>query len=151
LLASIVSLLLAVTAPPVRVTRAGALLAEVTLRTNPPAKPPASVKDRERVNFAMLGEGTIVGSIVLYQPWTDYRGVAMPPGSYQLRYRIQPRLKDHAGTTRFRDFLLLEPSRLGRHPYVMALVPAGTPGAVAVTIDGVKAALVIEGMGNIAP
>jgi hypothetical protein len=151
LLAFIVSLLLAVAEPPVRVTRAGALLAEVSLRAHPPAKPPAPVKDRERVNFALLGEGTIVGSVVLHAPWSDYRGRAVPAGTYQLRYRIQPRLKDHAGTTLYRDFLLLEPSRPGRHPYVMALMPAGTPGAVAVSVDGIRAALVFEGMGNIAP
>ena len=121
------------------------------MRAHPPAKPPATVSDGERVNFAALGEGTTVGTVTFHQPWTDYRGRAVPPGTYLLRYRVQPRQKDHAGTSAFRDFLLLEPSPAGQHPFVMALVPGGTTGAVDVIVDGMGAGLIFEGLGNIAP
>ena len=113
---------------------------------------PVVAKSEERVNFAALGDGNVVGRLKLTKAWRDFRGREVPPGEYVLRYRIQPKLKDHAGTSEFRDFLVLEPSPDG-HPFVMALVPPKTRGFEIVETDvaGLRVGVVIEGTGNLDP
>jgi hypothetical protein len=126
------------------------------------AKRPHAVPcpDSDRVNFCSIGVGSAVGVVRFLAPWRDYRGREVPPGTYRLRYAIQPRLKDHIGTTVFRDFLLIEP-RPGAHghPFVMAMVPAGSTSGpprlaestIEVDIAGVRAGLAFEGTGNLEP
>jgi hypothetical protein len=101
-----------------------------------------------RTNFSGLGDGKIVGVVRLHKVWRDYRDRDVPAGTYLLRYRIQPILKDHAGTSEWRDFLTLEPSDPKEHPFVMALVPAEV-SEVCATVAGVRVGIVIEGTGNI--
>lgn len=101
-----------------------------------------------RANFAGLGDGSIVGIVRLRKVWRDYRDREVPAGAYLLRYRIQPILKDHAGTSTWRDFFLLEPSKADQHPFVMALVPP-EESAVRATVAGVRVGIVIEGTGNL--
>ena len=138
----------------IRFSRGGKLVAEIRIRAKALERP-ARPADHERVNFAMLGEGSVVGVLRLHQSWRDYRGRSVPAGEYLLRYRVQPRLKDHAGTTRFRDFLLLEPSPPKEHPFVMAIVPPSAAAkdetVVEGGIDGVAVGFVVEGMGNLGP
>ena len=138
----------------IRFVRNGAVVAEIRVRAKR-IEHPAKIRDAERVNFAALGEGSVVGVIRLHEPWRDYRNRLVPAGEYRLRYRVQPRLKDHAGTTRYRDFLLLEPSPPKEHPYVMAIVPPSAAASdqtiVEGRIDGAAIGFVMEGMGNIGP
>jgi hypothetical protein len=114
--------------------------------------PRSPVPSAERVNFAALGDGSVVGILELRKPWRDYRDREVPPGTYVLRYAIQPRLKDHAGTSAYRDFLLLEPST-GTHPFVMALVPLPSKRTdqrvIESKIRGIRVGIVIEGTGEL--
>src|SRR5438128_9787840 len=48
--------------------------------------------DRDRVNFCALGPGTVVGVVQFVSPWRDYRDEIVKPGTYTLRYAIQPHL-----------------------------------------------------------
>jgi hypothetical protein len=115
--------------------------------------------DRVSYRFAPFAA---VGVIELAGEWSDYRGTAVPAGTYLLRYAVQPPLKDHMGVSTFRDFLILEPAKGARegHPYVMALVPP-SPGAsppaitrsagdtiVEWTLAGERVAFVLEGRGQ---
>ncbi|MFQ5768033.1 MAG: hypothetical protein ACE5ID_08630 [Acidobacteriota bacterium] len=59
------------------------------------------------VSFAAIPLSSLVGAIHLKAPWTDYRGVAVPAGTYTLRYGIQPADGNHMGVSVYRDFLIL--------------------------------------------
>jgi hypothetical protein len=55
-------------------------------------------------------EGTIVGAVRVAGQQTDIKGRRIKqPGTYVLRYGIQPANGDHLGVSPFRDFLLLVP------------------------------------------
>jgi hypothetical protein len=91
-----------------------------------------------------LASGVLLGEIALAADWSDYRGQPIARGRYELRYAVQPRLKDHAGADAIRDFALLVPRGLPastdwiaasrrisrtRHPAVLAIVPWEGSGA----------------------
>jgi hypothetical protein len=106
--------------------------------------------------FAAIGPGSLAGVLVLERPWRDYRDLEVPAGVYTLRYAVRPILKDHAGVSPYRDFLLLVPAALddGRerdadawrsasrgltsptHPAVLALVPTPPAAAARLTHEG---------------
>jgi hypothetical protein len=67
----------------------------------PPRDPPPP-----RV-LARLPAGALIGALSVARPWLDYRDQQVPPGAYTLRYAVQPLLKEHAGVSPYRDFLLL--------------------------------------------
>ena len=71
-------------------------------------------------------DGAPAGVLRVKRPLIDARGREIPPGEYELVYRVQPALKEHVDTTEFRDFLLLrrEDAKSGEHPLVLAMVPA---------------------------
>jgi hypothetical protein len=56
-----------------------------------------------------LAPSTLVGVIVFDKNTRDYRGDAIPAGTYHLRYELQPSDGDHLGTSPTPDFLLLIP------------------------------------------
>jgi hypothetical protein len=120
-----------------------------------------------------LAPGELVGAIVLQRPWRDYKGQEIGPGAYTLRYALQPPLKDHAGTSTYRDFLLLlradddqDPAPVDAseliarsrrasgsgHPAVMAIAPACAPAvadcAVVVARPAGRLALLLSGQGR---
>jgi len=66
------------------------------------------------VVYAGLEESTLVGVIVFPEPTTDYRGQAIRPGAYTLRYALHPADGNHMGIAPNRDFLLLIPADLDR-------------------------------------
>jgi hypothetical protein len=88
--------------------------------------------------------GTLVGALRVDSSWTDYRGGRVGRGTYTLRYAMQPILKEHAGVSPHREFLLLVPAASddgedgdparwvaasrgvssATHPAVLALFPA---------------------------
>lgn len=102
-----------------------------------PAK--TSVQPANRIAFPILMPGDVLGVISLPRPFSDYRNQQIQPGTYVLRYAVQPLLKDHLGVSEWRDFALLVPPDAGgsgeflpesrkvsgtSHPAVLALLPA---------------------------
>ena len=139
-----VLLAIALAAAPVQVMRDGKLAAEIRPRTTPIAMTSAP---QPRASFAAIGEGQLLGTIRFTKDWRDYRGQRVPAGTYRMVYRIQPLLKDHAGTSRYRDFAALEQDGRTGHPFVMAIVP---PDESELVIDagGVRIGLLFEGQGE---
>jgi hypothetical protein len=95
--------------------------------------------------YPSLGVGTLVGVLHFPTAGSDFRGQAIKPGYYTLRYALLPQDGNHMGVNPYRDFLLLSPVaadtqidkplqppdlyKLSRqasgtnHPAVMSLVP----------------------------
>ena len=62
--------------------------------------------------WADVDEGTLVGAVRVSADFRDIRGRIIKPGTYTLRYGIQPQDGDHLGVSPFREFLLLSPAAL---------------------------------------
>ncbi len=113
----------------------------IWLRTELPLKPKAGA-----AGYASLRPGAFVGVVTFAKPWTDFRGQELAPGTYTLRYAMQPASKDHEDTSPSPDFLMLCPAADdrdpadvpfpalkkmsgkasgGTHPAVMVLLPPG--------------------------
>lgn len=72
------------------------------------AATPASGKTEvEGALFPQLTESTLIGVISFTKPATDYRGQAVQPGLYTLRYELLPNDGNHLGVADNRDFALL--------------------------------------------
>lgn len=145
------------TGPAIEVRRGGALAARFWLIDGKGSgNGTGNCDDRDRVNFCAVGPGSVVGVVRFFSPWRDYRDQIVQPGTYTLRYAIQPHLKDHIGTTMYRDFLMIEPPA-NKHPFVMALFPSSSKGITPVLngavietrFRGVRAGLVFEGTGHL--
>jgi hypothetical protein len=100
-----------------------------------------------------LTSGEFVGLVSLPKGMTDFRGQAIPTGTYTLRYQLLPHDGNHLGVSPNPDFLLAIPAASDpdpeqnlalkklvalsakatgtNHPAVIALETAGEPGAVA--------------------
>ena len=99
-----------------------------------------------------LANGEFVGVVTFSKGASDFRGQAIPSGTYSLRYQYIPQDANHMGVSPNPDFLLAIPiasdtnpadnlpfkrlvalsakSTGTAHPAVFALVPAGTPAHV---------------------
>jgi hypothetical protein len=96
----------------------GAVWCEIwLLRKVPFAKQPP--KDPQGALYSQLAESTFVGAISFLQNVTDYRGQAIPKGSYTLRYELLPNDGNHLGVAPNRDFLLLIPAAADSDPNAM--------------------------------
>jgi hypothetical protein len=103
-----------------RVVLADGPLGEIWLVTSLPATPDT---DREHTNYsAMLGTGALVGVIWFPHGARDFRGQAIKPGAYTLRYAVMPNDGAHMGAAPQRDFLLAVP--LGSDSHTAALTMA---------------------------
>jgi hypothetical protein len=111
--------LVAFSAEPQEIRREQAIIATVWPRASAPAREGQAA---ERTFYSSISPGEILGRIQFHDVWRDYRGQEVPAGIYTFRYAVQPILKDHAGTSRWRDFAIIGEQRDG-HPWVMALVP----------------------------
>lgn len=107
--------------------------------------------------YPQLAESTLVAVITFPQAATDYRGQAIKPGAYTLRYELIPEDGDHLGVSENRDFLLMIPASAdqdpdvvikftdlvnlsrkatgSQHPAPMSLVQAGAGSAATVSQD----------------
>jgi hypothetical protein len=86
----------------------GNALCEVWLVTLPPAPP--QDKDTEHTNYSgVFATGALVGVISFPEGAKDFRGQAIKPGAYPLRYAVMPNDGAHMGAAPQRDFLLLSP------------------------------------------
>jgi hypothetical protein len=83
----------------------GTPLAEVWLRKTTPKNPAGS----SEVLYPQLAISQMVGVVRFPNGAKDFRGHAVKPGIYTLRYEIQPNDGDHLGTAPNPDFLLALP------------------------------------------
>lgn len=60
--------------------------------------------------FPELPKGGLVGVVEVLARWSDYRGDAVEPGAYTLRYLVEPADGAHMGVSVYRDFLLFVPA-----------------------------------------
>lgn len=82
----------------------------------------------EGAKWADVEEGSLVGAVRVSADFRDIRGRIIKPGSYTLRYGIQPQDGDHLGVSPFRDFLLLSPASLDKEA-----TPRGHDGTVEIS------------------
>ncbi len=134
----------------ISVTGPSGPLCEIWLRAAiPAAAQPATALG---VSYGQLVDGAIVGAIHFDAAVKDFRNQTVQPGTYVLRYALQPVDGNHQGVSDYRDFLLLTPAAadtdaanladndlyvLSRkasgagHPSVWSLVPAnGAPASL---------------------
>ena len=134
----------------ISVTGPSGPLCEIWLRAAiPAAAQPATALG---VSYGQLVDGAIVGAIHFDVAVKDFRNQTVQPGTYVLRYALQPVDGNHQGVSDYRDFLLLTPAAadtgaanladndlyvLSRkasgagHPSVWSLVPAnGAPASL---------------------
>jgi hypothetical protein len=137
--------------PGVRVTNAsGGAFVEVWPAKNVPASS-GGTGGADAV-YPSLGVGTLVGVLHFVQPGSDFRGQAIKPGYYTMRYAHLPQDGNHMGVNPYPDFVLLSPAsadtqagqtlkledliQLSRqasgtaHPAVMSLVPVKAGGSL---------------------
>jgi hypothetical protein len=72
-----------------------------------------------------VAEGALVGVVTIDKDFRDIRGRVIKPGTYTLRYGIQPANGDHLGVSPYREFLLLSPAAHDSDP-----APRGHDGTV---------------------
>lgn len=60
--------------------------------------------------WSKVAEGTLVGALRVTGAFKEIRGKAVRPGTYTLRYGLQPQNGDHLGASPFREFLLVAPA-----------------------------------------
>jgi hypothetical protein len=65
-------------------------------------------------SWSNVEEGTLVGAVRVPTDFRDLRGRIIKPGTYTLRYGIQPQDGDHLGISPFREFLLLSPAGIDK-------------------------------------
>lgn len=55
-------------------------------------------------------QGALVGVVHVSAGWSDIRGYSIRPGTYTLRFALQPQNGDHLGISPYREFLLMAPA-----------------------------------------
>ena len=112
------------------------------------AKSPKLASSGEGALYPELGNGEFVGVLHLPKGMSDFRGQAIPAGTYTLRYQLLPQDANHLGVSPNPDFLLAVPvasdakpetlypfdklvalsaKSTGAHPAVIAMEKAGEP------------------------
>src|SRR5512147_550055 len=82
----------------------GSVLCEIWMRKElPPAKAPAA----KGAGYPELSQSMIVGVISFSNGGKDFRGQAIKPGFYTMRYELLPEDGNHMGVAPSRDFVLL--------------------------------------------
>jgi hypothetical protein len=99
-----------------RVSGAQGIYCELWLRKAVPVK---AATQGLGIAYGQLSEGEFVGAIRFASAVKDFRGQAIKPGVYTLRYMLQPVDGNHQGVSPYRDFLLLASAALDSSPAVM--------------------------------
>jgi hypothetical protein len=68
------------------------------------------VLEAKGADWTSVAEGALVGAMKLSAPLKDIRGRTIKPGTYLLRYAMQPQNGDHLGVSPHREFLLATPT-----------------------------------------
>ena len=108
-----------------------------------------TAKDAPGALYPEISNSELVGVVSLPKGMSDFRGQAIPAGSYTLRYQLLPQDANHLGLSPNPDFLLAIPiasdtkpdavysfdklvalsaKTTGAHPAVIAMEKAGEPG-----------------------
>lgn len=117
----------------------------------------ASSNSSPDVMYGNLAVGTLVGALHFPKAGSDFRGQAIKPGYYTLRYALNPQDGNHMGVNPTRDFALLSPAaqdtqvdnvlsfadlvKLSKqasgtnHPAILEMDPAGSGAAASVIQD----------------
>ncbi len=72
--------------------------------------------DMKGKDWSAVAEGTLVGAMKVSAPFRDIRGRTMKPGTFLLRYALQPQNGDHLGVSPYREFLLATPATEDKSP-----------------------------------
>ncbi|HLY63742.1 MAG TPA: hypothetical protein VKV95_23625 [Terriglobia bacterium] len=135
------------------VDSSGATVCEIWLGNSVPLA--ASANSSPDVMYGSLAVSTLVGAIHFPNKAADFRGQAIKPGFYTLRYGQTPQDGNHMGVNPTRDFLVMSPvgqdtnlsatyslqdlvkmSKLAsgtNHPAILEMDPAGSGAAASVT------------------
>ena len=84
----------------------GSAVCEVWLRKAVPARAKTEVAGAV---YTAIQDSAVIGVISYPKGGTDFRGQAIKPGAYVLRYALHPADGNHMGISPIRDFLLLVP------------------------------------------
>jgi hypothetical protein len=111
--------------------------------------PKLAAKDSPGALYPEFSNGQFIGVLHLPKGMSDFRGQAIPAGTYTLRYQLLPQDANHLGVSTNPDFLLAIPvatdakpegaypfdqlvalsaKSTGAHPAVIAMEKAGEPG-----------------------
>jgi hypothetical protein len=77
---------------------------------------PAGKSEALGAVYTTLGESVLVGVISFTKATTDFRGQAVKPGTYTLRYAVHPADGNHLGISPIRDFLAMVPVAIDQNP-----------------------------------
>ena len=77
---------------------------------------PAGKTDAQGAVYPSMGESVLIGVIKFVKATTDFRGQAIKPGTYTLRYALHPADGNHLGISPNRDFLALAPVEMDSNP-----------------------------------
>ncbi len=97
-----------------RVKDSGGVFVEVWLRKGIPAVKPS--EQPRGTDFPSLAPGTMVGVIRYAKGGKDFRDQPIKPGTYTMRFNLQPEDGDHQGASPRRDHLLLAPVAADQDP-----------------------------------
>lgn len=78
-----------------------------------------------RSPWSQVPEGSLVGVVQASGAWSGIRGYSLRPGTYTLRFGLQPQNGDHMGISPYREFLLVAPAAADLTP-----APVGHDDAV---------------------
>jgi hypothetical protein len=95
-----------------RITLADGPYCDIWLR----AGIPAGKSETPGAVYTTLGESALVGVISFTKQTTDFRGQAVKPGTYTLRYAVHPADGNHLGISPIRDFLAMVPVAMDQNP-----------------------------------
>lgn len=90
----------------------GAVQCEVWFRTGVVA----GKTDAPGAVYTGLAESAMIGVMMLPKGMNDFRGQAIKPGTYTMRYALHPTDGNHMGISPVRDFLLLVPVSADPNP-----------------------------------
>jgi hypothetical protein len=77
---------------------------------------PTGKTDAQGAVYTTMGESVLIGVISFARATTDFRGQAVKPGTYTLRYAVHPVDGNHLGISPIRDFLALVPVSTDQNP-----------------------------------
>lgn len=92
----------------------GAPFVEVWLNKGIPTEKPSEAPRGS--DYSNLSVGGFIGVIQYAKAAADFRGQAIKPGAYTMRFMLQPEDGDHQGASPRRDHLLLSPIAVDQDP-----------------------------------
>jgi hypothetical protein len=80
--------------------------------------------DAKGKDWSAVPEGTLVGAMKTSAAFRDIRGRTIKPGTFLLRFALQPQNGDHLGVSPHREFLLATPAAEDKDPSALGHEPA---------------------------